>query len=60
MMTVIIVVTVGSVNDWQKEKRFRALNEKKEDRTVKVIRDGAEKVINVKVGDPLRVIVIPD
>lgn len=49
MVAVIIVVCVGSLNDWQKEKQFRKLNEKKEDRTVKVIRDGAEKVINVKV-----------
>jgi Ca2+-transporting ATPase len=49
MVAVAIVVVVGSVNDWQKEKQFKALNEKKEDRTVKVMRGGAEKVINVKV-----------
>ena len=52
MVAVVIVVVVGSLNDWQKERQFKKLNEKKEDRTVKVIRDGAEKVINVKVGDP--------
>ena len=40
---------VGSLNDWQKERQFQALNEKKEDRSVKVIRDGAEKVINIMV-----------
>lgn len=49
MVAVIIVVVVGSINDWQKEKQFKALNEKKEDRTVKVIRDGVERVINIKV-----------
>lgn len=49
MVAVVIVVCVGSLNDWQKEKQFRKLNDKKEDRTVKVIRDGSEKVINVKV-----------
>lgn len=49
MVAVVIVVGVGSLNDWQKEKQFRKLNDKKEDRTVKVIRDGSEKVINVKV-----------
>ena len=49
MVAVAIVVIVGSLNDWQKEKQFKALNEKKEDRTVKVIRDGNEKVINTKV-----------
>lgn len=54
MVAVLIVVLVGSLNDWQKEKQFKVLNDKKEDRTVKVIRDGNEKVINVKelvVGD---------
>lgn len=49
MVAVIIVVVVGSMNDWQKERQFKKLNEKKEDRTVKVIRSGAEKVVNIKV-----------
>ncbi|KAH8113119.1 hypothetical protein DFH11DRAFT_1728039 [Phellopilus nigrolimitatus] len=48
---IVIVVVVGSMNDWQKEKQFKKLNEKKEDRTVKIICDGAEKVINVKKGE---------
>ncbi|KAF8340444.1 uncharacterized protein EI90DRAFT_3035556 [Cantharellus anzutake] len=54
LAAVAIVVIVGSVNDWQKESQFRALNAKKDDRPVKVLRDGMEKVINVKdvvVGD---------
>jgi Ca2+-transporting ATPase len=54
IIAILIVVLVGSVNDWQKERQFRALNEKKEDRTVKVHRDGQERQINVKdvmVGD---------
>lgn len=53
-MAIIIVVMVGSVNDWQKERQFKKLNEKREDRTVKVIRGGKEMQINVKdtvVGD---------
>lgn len=37
IVAIVIVVTVGSVNDFQKEKQFRKLNAKKEDRTVKVI-----------------------
>lgn len=49
LIAVLIVVMVGSLNDWQKERQFRVLNDKKEDRTVKVIRDGNEAVINVKV-----------
>ena len=42
-------VVVGSVNDWQKERQFKALNERKEERGVKVIRDGFERVIDIKV-----------
>ncbi len=45
----IAQVIVGSLNDWQKERQFKALNERKEERGVKVIRDGVEKVIDVKV-----------
>ncbi|KAJ3524170.1 hypothetical protein NMY22_g11122 [Coprinellus aureogranulatus] len=54
MIAVGLVVIVGSVNDWQKERQFKVLNEEKEERGVKVIRDGVEKVIDVKqvvVGD---------
>jgi len=54
IIAIMIVVIVGSLNDWQKERQFRALNEKKEERTIKVIRDGTEKIIDVKdilVGD---------
>jgi Ca2+-transporting ATPase len=45
---------VGSLNDWQKERQFRILNDKKEERGVKVIRCGVERIIDVKellVGD---------
>ena len=49
IIAVVIVVLVGSINDWQKERQFRALNEKKEDRAVKVIRKGHEQLINIKV-----------
>lgn len=47
-------VIVGSLNDWQKERQFKVLNERKDERGVKVIRDGVEKVIDIKevlVGD---------
>jgi len=37
LVAVLIVVLVGSIKDYNKEKRFRKLNEKKEDRMVKVI-----------------------
>ena len=45
---------VGSLNDWQKERQFQSLNEKKEERGVKVIRGGVEQVVDIHkivVGD---------
>ena len=54
LVAVLIVVGVGSLNDWQKEKQFESLNEKREERSVKVVRDGREQLINVHdvvVGD---------
>jgi len=54
IVAIIIVVMVGSLNDWQKERQFKVLNEKKEERGVKVIRNGIETVIDIKevlVGD---------
>lgn len=53
-VAIIIVVGVGSINDWQKEKAFVRLNEKKEDREIKVIRSGKAVIVNVHdllVGD---------
>ncbi|KAJ7127093.1 calcium-transporting ATPase [Mycena epipterygia] len=49
MVAILIVVIVGSVNDWQKERQFQTLNDKKEERGVKVIRGGVET--QVVVGD---------
>lgn len=54
MVAIIIIVTVGAANDWQKERQFVKLNKKKEDRTVKVIRSGKSREISVHdllVGD---------
>ena len=39
---------MGALNGWQKERQFNMLD-KKEERGVKVIRDGVECLINVKV-----------
>ena len=49
----MIVVLVGSLTHWQKERQFRASNEKKEDRTIKVIRNGREQQVNIKVSSNL-------
>ncbi|KAG8717390.1 hypothetical protein FRC09_014350 [Ceratobasidium sp. 395] len=54
MIAILLIVIVGSLNDWQNERQFRRLNYKKENHGVKVIRDGKERLINVKdvlVGD---------
>ena len=45
---------VASVNDYQKERQFRRLNARKEDRRVRVVRNFHEKeisVFDVCVGD---------
>ncbi|KAK3986800.1 Ca2+-transporting ATPase [Cladorrhinum sp. PSN332] len=54
IVAIAIVVLVGALNDWQKERQFRKLNQKKEDRRVKVIRSGRPSTISVHdilVGD---------
>ncbi|KAF8628028.1 hypothetical protein AX15_004145 [Amanita polypyramis BW_CC] len=54
IIAILIVVLVGSLNDWQKERQFQLLNKKKDERGVKVIRDGAERIIDIEevvVGD---------
>lgn len=56
LVAVMIVVLVGSINDFQKEKQFRKLNAKKEDREVKVLRNGETvllSVFDIVVGDVL-------
>ncbi|KAJ5379628.1 calcium ion P-type ATPase [Penicillium cosmopolitanum] len=40
IVAIVVVVTVGAANDCQKERQFAKLNQKKEDRYVKVIRSG--------------------
>ncbi|CAG8646633.1 8710_t:CDS:2, partial [Paraglomus brasilianum] len=54
IVAILIVVLVGSINDWQKELQFQKLNAKKEDREVKIIRNSKEELISVHdllVGD---------
>ncbi|KAJ2520464.1 plasma membrane calcium [Coemansia sp. RSA 1939] len=55
-LAVLVVCFTNAINDYQKEKQFQKLNAKKEDRTVKVLRDGNEVEIGVQeinVGDIL-------
>lgn len=58
IVAILLVVTIGSINDYQKEKQFRKLNAKKEDRFVKATRSGATLLISVhdvQVGDILHI-----
>lgn len=51
IVAIAIVVIVGSLNDYQKERQFTKLNKKKQDRVVKVVRSG--KTIELSVFDLL-------
>jgi Ca2+-transporting ATPase len=49
VVAIVIVVSVGALNDWQKERQFVKLNRKKDNRMVKVIRSG--KTLEISVHD---------
>ncbi|KAI2636647.1 putative calcium P-type ATPase [Xylaria nigripes] len=49
IVAIVIVVLVGSLNDYQKERQFAKLNQKKQDRVVKAIRSG--KTVEISVFD---------
>ncbi|KAF4972420.1 hypothetical protein FSARC_987 [Fusarium sarcochroum] len=51
IVAIAIVVIVGSLNDYQKERQFTKLNKKKQDRLVKAVRSG--KTIELSVFDIL-------
>ncbi|KAK0640952.1 hypothetical protein B0T16DRAFT_393315 [Cercophora newfieldiana] len=54
IVAIAIVVIVGSLNDFQKERQFAKLNQRKQDRVVRVVRSGKTvelSVFDVLVGD---------
>lgn len=54
ILAIVVVVVVGSLNDYQKELQFVKLNKKKQDRNVNVTRSGRTQeisVYDVLVGD---------
>lgn len=54
IVAVVIIVLAGSINDWQKSRQFKKLNEKKLEWDVKVVRFGVPTLISsskVLVGD---------
>lgn len=57
MVAIVIVVLVGAINDWNKEKAFAKLNKKRENRNMAVLRGGQEdqiSIYDVMVGDVVR------
>ena len=58
VVAILVVVVVGALNDWQKERQFVKLSKKKEDRMVKVIRSGKSQEVSVHdilVGDVVHI-----
>ncbi|KAK3698464.1 plasma membrane calcium [Vermiconidia calcicola] len=47
IVAIVVVVMVGALNDWQKEKQFAKLNAKKESRNVKVVRSGKTQEVSI-------------
>eukprot|EP00004_Rigifila_ramosa_P004651 TRINITY_DN1512_c0_g1_i2.p1 TRINITY_DN1512_c0_g1~~TRINITY_DN1512_c0_g1_i2.p1 ORF type:complete len:1024 (-),score=244.04 TRINITY_DN1512_c0_g1_i2:51-3122(-) len=47
LVTVVAVVFVSAINDYQKEKQFRKLNAVKEDEPVNVVRNGEQTSISI-------------
>ncbi|KAK4955481.1 plasma membrane calcium, partial [Elasticomyces elasticus] len=47
IVAILIVVIVGAINDWQKERQFVKLNRKKDNRMIKAIRSGRTQEISV-------------
>ncbi|KAL1964515.1 hypothetical protein VTN77DRAFT_6941 [Rasamsonia byssochlamydoides] len=58
LVAIVIIVIVGAGNDYQKQRQFRKLNKKKQDRNVKVIRSARSQEIpihDVLVGDVVHI-----
>ncbi|KAJ1736314.1 plasma membrane calcium [Coemansia biformis] len=58
IVAIAVVTLVASVNDYQKEKQFRRLNAKKNDRRVRVTRAGQERMVStncILVGDIMHI-----
>ncbi|KAI1497067.1 calcium-translocating P-type ATPase [Biscogniauxia marginata] len=51
LVAIIIVVLVGTLNDWNMQRQFNQLNKKQSDRTVNVVRSG--KAIEISIFDLL-------
>lgn len=58
LVAVVVIVLVGSINDWEKSRQFQKLNKQQLERDVKIIRSGKSKLIpisDVLVGDVVHI-----
>ena len=58
IVAVLIVSSVASINDWQKERKFRELSKESADIKIKVIRDGESQTVQIAsivVGDVVEI-----
>ena len=55
LIAILVVISVGAANDYQKEQQFKKLNSKKQDRSITLIRNNGEthvvSIYEVMVGD---------
>ncbi|KAH8651316.1 hypothetical protein BX600DRAFT_489762 [Xylariales sp. PMI_506] len=51
LVAIILVVVVGTLNDWNMQRQFNQLNKKSNDRTVSVVRSG--KTVEISIFDLL-------
>eukprot|EP01100_Stratorugosa_tubuloviscum_P004636 TRINITY_DN2167_c0_g1_i6.p1 TRINITY_DN2167_c0_g1~~TRINITY_DN2167_c0_g1_i6.p1 ORF type:complete len:975 (+),score=511.82 TRINITY_DN2167_c0_g1_i6:76-3000(+) len=47
LIAVFLVVSVSSINDYNKELQFRKLNARKEDKEIKVFRNGEQTIVSI-------------
>ncbi|KAJ2741436.1 plasma membrane calcium [Coemansia sp. BCRC 34301] len=58
IVAIAVITLVSSINDYQKEKQFRKLNAKKNNRRVRVTRGGQERLVSsncILVGDIMHI-----
>jgi len=56
LVAILIIVLIRLLNDWQKEKQFKVLNEKREEHVV-VICNGEEQMIVIRDGEEQMIVI---
>ncbi|KAH8897200.1 calcium-translocating P-type ATPase [Thozetella sp. PMI_491] len=58
LVAILVIVLVGSINDWEKQRQFKKLNRRQLQRDIKVLRSGAMRLIAIQdilVGDVVHI-----